>query len=146
MWQLTQTRSITHNGDPPWCLFWLTFQRLDGAATTPDSDTSWCWVSWQLLEVRRPGWRPRPRTAPRPILILGTAWSIDTWAEHVVKIRATAGDLDKHVTLSERITASHESDTADGKVRCNKDLVLVHKKGAGSRLASPFGCIFVKFG
>lgn len=36
-----------------------------------------------------------PRTPLRPILILRTARSIDTWAERVVRIWATAGDLDK---------------------------------------------------
>lgn len=56
------------------------------------------------------GMKSSPRTASKPILILRTAWSIDTWAEHVVKIKATVGDLDKQVTLSERIRASVESD------------------------------------
>lgn len=55
------------------------------------------------------GMKSSPQTPSKPILILHTAWSIDTWAEHVVKIRATVGDLDKQVTLSEHIRASVES-------------------------------------
>lgn len=56
------------------------------------------------------GMKSFPQTASKPILVLCTAWSIDTWAEHVVKMRATVGDLDEQVTLSERIRASVESD------------------------------------
>lgn len=56
------------------------------------------------------GMKSSPQTASKPILILCTAWSIDTWAEHAVKIRATVGDLDKQVTLSECIRPSVESD------------------------------------
>lgn len=55
------------------------------------------------------GMKSSPQTTSKPILILHTAWNIDTWAEHVVKIRATVGDLDKQVTLSEHIRASVES-------------------------------------
>lgn len=63
------------------------------------------------------GMKSSPQTASNSILILHAAWRIDTWAEHVVKIRATAGDLDKQVTLTEYIRASLESDAS-----------LIHRK------------------
>lgn len=113
MRQLTWIRSIIHNGDPTWWLkasFLTSAQSISPSETQHfndclrPSDASWCGVTAAGGEIS--GIRPRPRTAWRPISILRTARSIDTWAEHVVKIRATAGDLDKHVTLSEGVEAS----------------------------------------
>lgn len=49
----------------------------------------------------RSGMKSSPQSASNSILILHAAWCIDTWAEHMVKIRAMVGDLDKQVTLTE---------------------------------------------
>lgn len=60
-----------------------------------------------MLEVRYLGWSPLPERV-NSILILHAAWRIDTWAQHMGKFRATVGDLDKLVTLTESIRASLE--------------------------------------
>lgn len=79
----------------------------------PPSTQSQCFqVRVQLPAARSElsGMKFSARTPSRPILIPGTARSIDTWAEHVVRIWATAGDLDGRVTLSRHVEASQGSD------------------------------------